>query len=635
MTLTRACPRDYEDGDINILEVAASTIIYEGSAIGINSSGYARPIQVGDDFAGFSLNVVDNSAGENGDLTVRAKESGRVILPISTADLTTFNSPVYATDDNTFTLESSNAVFVGYIHRVINSGIIVLKFNATVPESLSEAVAVTRAEWLQNGFVDRTKSTMTFTDETRAFSIQPTETNFNFYQDGIKFTSAGETLQIDNTEGEWVIYYDEGVLTALNSPTDGDISIIIRTKCIVAWIYWNADDEEIVYFGEERHGYLMNPITHARLHFVDGLVYQFGLAISDLSVDGDGSSNAHSQFGSTLGAIADEDIFFSISAVAPTTGFPVLYFIGDNENPKLRKGTNAGYPFLMGGTLPYYNQDTGTVRQLTEMTSGKLAWVHLLATTDLNTPMFVHAGLDQYDTETGAKRGLTGELEKLINGFAKISEYRYVGSGLLLANSSFTNTNKCAFVSTLEGRSYQDLRTANMSRNIVDIGINEASLYQAEAYLDTPATTTLATSGTWYIVQGDFENKIQEGFSFVAGPPPGVECEADFKQSYRVEYSGAFECDTQNEQIEFALIKDATTSGTAPSVAITNPGNILPDTVNGARTFSTGADYPIAKFGEEKIENAEVTSLIARCTTGNNRDIVVNYMTLGINPKTN
>ncbi len=52
------------------------------------------------------------------------------------------------------------------------------------------------SEWLQNGFVDKSNSTISFTNATRTFSIQPTVTSFDYYVQGIKYTSTGDTVVI-------------------------------------------------------------------------------------------------------------------------------------------------------------------------------------------------------------------------------------------------------------------------------------------------------------------------------------------------------------------------------------------------------------------------------------------------------
>ena len=64
----------------------------------------------------------------------------------------------------------------------------------------------TKAEWGQNGFPNTTDSSISFTDGTRLFSIQPTGDNFNYYIDGIKYKTTGDTLTIADITGIHIIY---------------------------------------------------------------------------------------------------------------------------------------------------------------------------------------------------------------------------------------------------------------------------------------------------------------------------------------------------------------------------------------------------------------------------------------------
>ncbi len=60
-TLAVDKPRNYELGDHNDLPVITGDVIYEGAAVGLNGSGYARPLAAGDVFGGFALRQSDNS----------------------------------------------------------------------------------------------------------------------------------------------------------------------------------------------------------------------------------------------------------------------------------------------------------------------------------------------------------------------------------------------------------------------------------------------------------------------------------------------------------------------------------------------------------------------------------------------
>ncbi len=130
-TLAQNTPRAYEGGSRNEIPVIASDIIYEGAAVGIvDASGHARPLAAGDKFAGFAEEKADNSSGAAADINVRVVESGKIELSVSGAVITDVKQPVYATDDNTFVLLPTGGVFIGFVHRFVSAGVVIVSFDA-------------------------------------------------------------------------------------------------------------------------------------------------------------------------------------------------------------------------------------------------------------------------------------------------------------------------------------------------------------------------------------------------------------------------------------------------------------------------------------------------------------------------
>lgn len=121
--------RIYELGDINQVPVKGSSIIYQGAAVGGHSSGYARSIANGDKFLGFADEHIDNSGGGDGLKTVRVRKRGAILLDISGVALGDIGKSVYATDDNTFTLSDTSAVYIGQISRIDSSGVALVEFD--------------------------------------------------------------------------------------------------------------------------------------------------------------------------------------------------------------------------------------------------------------------------------------------------------------------------------------------------------------------------------------------------------------------------------------------------------------------------------------------------------------------------
>lgn len=129
VALTKDTNRVYELGDINEVPVKGGVIIYQGATVGSNAAGYAKPLQTGDIFLGFAEDPANNLTGSDGVKNVRIKKRGSVLLDISGITLADINKSVYATDDNTFTLVPTSAVYVGKISRIDASGSALVEFS--------------------------------------------------------------------------------------------------------------------------------------------------------------------------------------------------------------------------------------------------------------------------------------------------------------------------------------------------------------------------------------------------------------------------------------------------------------------------------------------------------------------------
>lgn len=139
-TATADILRDYQLGDVEEYPAIAADIIYQGSAVGENGAGYSRPLVAGDVFQGFALESCDNSAGSAGDKRVKARTRGRVVLPITSIALTANDRPpVYASDDNTFTLTASTNSLIGYVSRWVSTGVAVVEFDAALVRAALQA----------------------------------------------------------------------------------------------------------------------------------------------------------------------------------------------------------------------------------------------------------------------------------------------------------------------------------------------------------------------------------------------------------------------------------------------------------------------------------------------------------------
>lgn len=121
--------RSFQLGDFTDLPVKAASVIYEGSAVGI-TAGYVRQLTAGDLFAGFAHVGVPVAPVADGDLLVRVRRMGLIVLTIASVAVTDIGKPVYASDGDTFTLTSSTNSHIGRVVRVVGTDTALVAFDA-------------------------------------------------------------------------------------------------------------------------------------------------------------------------------------------------------------------------------------------------------------------------------------------------------------------------------------------------------------------------------------------------------------------------------------------------------------------------------------------------------------------------
>ena len=319
-----------------------------------------------------------------------------------------------------------------------------------------------------SGFVNRTDSEFSFTNGTRVFSIQPKApaTEYEIYLGGDKYViNTTETVTIDDTEGLWYIYFDGNRDLVASQVFDPRI---ITEWAFVSVIYWNADDNQAELLGEERHGIVMDGVTHSYLHNILGAQWNSGLGLANLSVDGDGSLAAHARFAVGDGAFYDEDIRHTITDGSPQDIDPIAYipiFWKEASDGDWRKKTADTYPLIQAGsiteatgTLPSYNQWTGSAWQLTEVSNDGYFLMHYFATNDVNTPIVGIVGENEYADISSASAGITSEFNSLFTDGLPGPEFAALATVIFNANSSYSNAPKAIIVTDDEGNDYTDWR---------------------------------------------------------------------------------------------------------------------------------------------------------------------------------
>jgi hypothetical protein len=122
------------DDDQNELPLLAAVTVYQHALIGVvpsgGNQGHARPLAAGDIFAGLAILPASGGAS-NGLNSVKIWRRGAIQVPVTGVTIANnVGTPVYASDDNTLTLTASGNSLVGFVRRVVSSGVAIIEFDA-------------------------------------------------------------------------------------------------------------------------------------------------------------------------------------------------------------------------------------------------------------------------------------------------------------------------------------------------------------------------------------------------------------------------------------------------------------------------------------------------------------------------
>jgi hypothetical protein len=380
-----------------------------------------------------------------------------------------------------------------------------------------------------DGEVDRTSSAISFVDGvSRTFSIAPTGSSYIILIKGRQYRkTTTESIQISNTEGSHYVYFDEN--GELQETTSFSLEFILKYVA-VAIIYWNASTSKAILFGDERHGCTMDAHTHARIHADSGTVYVSGSALSGFTIDGNGTSNTHTQFAIASGQVRDEDILHNLSSKSSTDSIPVLYRLGSDWYSVTN--TNQKFHYVSGGRA-YWNQNTGGTYSLTEITNNDFVLYHIVSTNDKNNPYFSIMGLNRYTTKNNAREGALTEISQYTG--LPFVEFVFIATIIFQSSNTFTNTGKSIIVSTDTGGTYIDWRfskTLNPSTVNVNIHNNLGGIYGGSPFYHSNqpigttdsvtfhainSSTTLNVSGTSTLATTDMTTGNVSGALNVTG----------------------------------------------------------------------------------------------------------------------
>jgi hypothetical protein len=299
---------------------------------------------------------------------------------------------------------------------------------------------------------------------TRTFTIAPFDPEVAGYEPryGIFFWNntavyqriySALSIQFPNQEGLYCIYFDKEddpgrsqILKILKNPTYAQLENIYTSKIIISFIYWDAENGDTVYFGDERHGSEWNPQVQWWAHGAFNAIWKTGLKATDVII-GDGSLNSHAKFGISEGEFFHEDMLHEINGVSSSTGIPVVWFSGGQNYPRIN--FNPGYAFLRNSFLYYNDLSSGTK---TECTDGYFMLYHVFATNCVISPLISVMGIAQYANKNECCKAAKEEVDLLKKKIPHQNALPLVSFAFEI-NSGFSNTVKARIVQPCNGQS--------------------------------------------------------------------------------------------------------------------------------------------------------------------------------------
>jgi len=307
---------------------------------------------------------------------------------------------------------------------------------------------------IENGFEDRTQSTISFDDSTRTFTITPVGICY-YWSNEIRYAvTTPQTVVIPDIEGVHFIYYEGSTLKTVV----GFVEELITVYSFVGVVYWNATQKVSIILGDERHGRVMDSTTHLYHHSTEGCKWGKGLSPSSITI-GTGDAAVDAQIAIEAGTIYDEDIKHTIAGQARPMSAPLIYRSGTNGDWK--KIDSTGYIVTTTGSgRAAWNEFTGTTWQLTESSTNDFVLSHLLATNDTRHPMVWLVGQKTYTTLALARVGADIEFQQLKTGQLDtlMPEFVFIATFILQSASGYSNAVKSKVVTLESGEAFVDLR---------------------------------------------------------------------------------------------------------------------------------------------------------------------------------
>jgi hypothetical protein len=360
------------------------------------------------------------------------------------------------------------------------------------------------------GEIDRTSSTISFSDIDRTFSIGPSGSSYIVLLQGRQYRkTTTESLQISTAEGLHYIYFNTN--GSLTETTSFSLDLILH-YAIIAIVYWDSTNNKAILFGDERHGCTMDSHTHARIHADSGAVYVSGMSPGNFITNGNGNSESHITFSLTEGKLRDEDILHTLAAKSTSNPIPIFYKEGTVWRSITPSAVGGTYARAIGSSgspgIIAYNYFDGSSWTRVSLTSNYYVCYHVIGTNDVNNPYILLMGNNEYNTAPSASAGSIVEISTFTG--LPFAELVLVATFLFKYSTGNTNSLKAKLVPT-NATDYEDWRyakTLNPTTAAINDHNNLGGIYGGYPFYhsdqpigieDSPTFSGLTVNGNLYV----------------------------------------------------------------------------------------------------------------------------------------
>lgn len=246
------------------------------------------------------------------------------------------------------------------------------------------------------GFVDKTKSTLSYTALTRQVTLSPTETEYEVYYKGrLIVIQTPLSITLSASSGGRYITLNP---TSLELEDSGN-TVSFSNSIVVAYVYYDATTQDAIIFGDERHSAARDTTWHQSKHNEDGMVWRSG---GQVTYTLNNSNTVNLSF--TDMTVADEDLVFNINhALTPngyyeqilqTSQIPTLYL----EGAFFTQAAPSVLPWIGGSNTAKYNSITDGNGALVDASDGNYINYWIVATNDMRAPIKAIVGRQQHTT---------------------------------------------------------------------------------------------------------------------------------------------------------------------------------------------------------------------------------------------